>query len=385
VSDPIGEAWRRGAFPYAYALSLVELTPVDHAQHPYRADAPPLEQATLWHAHGQRCWQLAKLDEADHALQRAYELRRPILGVDDPLTLDTAERLAAVASYRGDETLATERFTQAIAGLERVHGGDSVRVAIARRNFAAHLRASGHLGRAHALLESALEVLRTALSAEDPEHVDALKVQALLLHRQGSHHQALAVAERAIKLGIAAWDLDHPFVAAAHLTAASAEHDLGIYRSARKRLASVIACFERSYGAHPLTALALYKLACIELDDHNHDLAEELARRALPMYRAFHPTGFVATIATTLIRIAGERGQFADADVLRREFEPLAAESRRYRLPLALAQAQLATGRIAEGLANLRRAREVAPPPRHGELDTEIEAWTLELDEQPPR
>jgi len=68
------------------------------------------------------------------------------------------------------------------------------------------------------------------------------------------------------------------------------------------------------------------------------------------MYRTFYPTGFVATIATTLIRITAERGQFSDAEALLREFEPLAAEGRRYRLPLALAEQQLATGRIAEGV-----------------------------------
>ena len=385
MSDPIGEAWRRGAFPYAYALSLVELTPVDRAQHPYRADAPPLEQATLWHEHGRRCWQLAKLDEAEHALQRAYELRRPILGVDDPLTLDTAERLAAVASYRGDEALATERFTQALAGLERVHGEGSVRVAIARRNFAAHLRSSGDLARAEALLELAMKVLATRLPEADPEHIDGLKVEAFLRFVQGAHHRALAIAERAIELGIAAWHLDHPFVASAHLTAARAQRMLGLYRAARKRLAIVIPCFERAYGAHPLTAVALHQAACVELDDHNHDLAEELARRALAMYRAFHPTGYAATIATTLLRILAERGQFGDAAALVEEFEPLARETRRYTLSLALADAQLAAGRVASGFANLRRARALAPADRHAELDAAIASWADELEELPAR
>lgn len=385
MSDPLDDAWRRGAFPYAYALSLVRLAPSEDAQHPYRTEAPPLEQAQLWHDHGQRCWQVAKHDEAEHALQRAYEIRRTILGIDDPLTLDTAERLAAVASARGQAELATGRFRGAIAGLERAHGAQSVRVAIARRNYAAHLRDLGELGHSKSELDRAIEVLSAALPVEDPEYVDALKVLAYGLVVGGQPYQAIAVADRAIKLGAAAWDTDHPFVAAIELTAARAERALGQSRAARKRLARAIPCLERSYGNHPLTALALHELARVEVDDANHDVAEDLARRALAMYRAFHPTGLVGSIAATLIRIAAERGQFAEASALVGEYEPLATGNHRHAPRLVLARVQIATGRLALGLANLRAARRVAPVELHADFDAEIRALADELGEPPPR
>jgi tetratricopeptide (TPR) repeat protein len=255
-------------------------------------------------------------------------------------------------------------------GLTRLAGAGSMRVAIARRNHAAALRASGDLGTAARALDGAAHVL-AALPEDDPERIDTLKVEAFLLCVRDQPQDALAVAERAIALGIRRWDVDHPFVAAAELTAATAERLLRRYRSARRRLTGVIACFERAYGAHPLTAIALHRMARVELDDDNHDDAEAYARRAFAMYRSFYPRSLLAT-GSTLIDILMQRGELREARELAAEVELGVPEADRFRVPLLLAQAQTGRYQIADALEDLRRARTLAPAEYHADLDLEI-------------
>jgi hypothetical protein len=86
-------------------------------------------------------WYNARFDECERVLETSHQLRRQVRGDHHPDTLDTLERLAALAHYQlRDDDLAGERFSAAIAGLSRAHGADHVRVAVARRNHAAYLR-----------------------------------------------------------------------------------------------------------------------------------------------------------------------------------------------------------------------------------------------------
>src|SRR4051812_19544398 len=127
----------RGQIRAAYDASLQVVGELTTGVHPFRT---ALDAARAWHLHGLVCWHNARMTEAERALGMAYAARLAANGEDHDETLDSLERLAAVAHYQLRHDLAIERFEKAIAGRVRLHGEDHVRVAIARRNFAAHQR-----------------------------------------------------------------------------------------------------------------------------------------------------------------------------------------------------------------------------------------------------
>lgn len=382
-TDEIDAAWQRGAFRDAYALSAVEVARLAELDQPYRAGREPLEEARIWHRHGRMCWHVARFTEADHALHTAYTTRRELLGEDDDDTLDSLERLAAVADYQTKSTLAVTRFTEVITRLERTHGDASVRVAIARRNLAACHRSSGAIGRAESVLALALEVLERELPPAHPDHVDALKGLAMLSRLRGANWKALDVADQAIKLGRECWDIDHPFVAAAELTAAHVETALHKYRAAHRRLARIVPCFEQSYGDHPLLAIALNASAANNLASGDRpEATEQIARRAHTMYCAFYPPN---STATTLIEVLIWRNKLDDAAAVAVELEATAKPIELHKIALVVAGAFVRSGPPPRAREWIEKVRATAPEEGRAAVEEGLRAWTERLAAMPEK
>ena len=170
--------------------------------HPFREAPSPLDEARRWHEHGHPVLgQVAAFPEARDALRRTYATRRRLLGPDHADTLETLERLAALAHFCMDDA-AIARFEAVLAGSLRLYGDEHVRVAVARRNFAACLRDRGRKRDARIQIRASQRDVRAR--AAPPEHADVvagLKVEAMLLEGERAHHAAIERAERAAALG----------------------------------------------------------------------------------------------------------------------------------------------------------------------------------------
>lgn len=349
-SDPKVQAlWHAGRIRAAYEASSAPGRGT--SDHPFRDPVERIDAARRAHEHGTLCWYVAKFDECAAALEHARAERTAILGEEHPETLDTLERLAALAHYQLVPE-APRRFGELIARIERVHGAGSVRVAIAERNGAACLRDRGELQEARAMIDRARAVLIRALPMEHPEVVAAYKVSALLHVHETQHAEALDDAQRAVDLGRRVWSMEHPFVATAELTIATAELRLDKHRAAGKRLPPVIARIERGLGAgHPMVGLAVGKLAEVELEAASNYLrAEELARRAIAIYTETYPRTSQA-MTWILFRILYESGQVVEAGELVHEVSG--------HITRALEAAM--SGRLANHLMRMRDYRQAVP------------------------
>ncbi|MBL9016644.1 MAG: hypothetical protein JNL83_20825 [Myxococcales bacterium] len=348
-TDPQVQAlWQAGRIRAAHEASAMPAAAT--TDHPFRDPIDRLAAAARAHEHGTLCWYAARFTECEAALAVARAERTELLGADHPETLETVERLAALAHYRMEPD-APRRFGEVVARLERVHGAGSVRVAIAERNRAACLRDHGMVAQARTMIDRAAAVLVRALPVEHAEVVAAYKVSALLRLAEGEPDAAREEALSAVELATRVWGAEHPFVAHAELTVAAAELHLGKLRAARKRMPSVIARIERGMGSHPMLGLALATLAEIELEAGQNFLrAEETARRAIAVYRETYP-GSSAQMTWTLFRVLYESGQVVEAGELVREF---AAE-----LPRELVLGM--TAKLANHLTRLRDFRGALP------------------------
>lgn len=358
----IDELWRRGQFRAAYDASC-RANAVIPEGYPFRTACPPDEIAQRWHDHGQLCWHNARFAEAEAAFDRAYAMRERTHGAEHPLALDTLERRAALAHYQRAYTVARERFEQVITGFVAIHGDDHVRVAVARRNYAACLRDLGRPYEAQVLLDRAIAVFDRELPAEHPDVAAALKVEALLHHRGKSHWAAIRSAERAIDIGRRIWDHDHPFVASAELTLAAAEAEVGQRKRAVRRYDRIIANLERAYGDHPLVGLALSQYAsALHGAGDNYEHAVALSRRGLEMHRRYYPEqSFV--FRWRLLTLMVDAGRPVDAADLALEFDPELSRRDRFKVAAHLANAFWQVGDHRAAQPWVERARDTCDDP----------------------
>jgi tetratricopeptide (TPR) repeat protein len=279
-----------------------------------RGAGDDLEMATRWHDHGHRCWHLARFVEAADALDRAFSIRSARLGDDHLDTLATLDRLAALAHYTNDHELAAARWQAAIAKLDDTDGPRGLRTAIARRNFSTLLRHTDTRS-ARRELERALAFFRRSVTDDDLEYLALRKANAMLAYDERAHPVAIRLAEEALEHS--PLPDAHPFVAAAKLVAARSIAAIGDRRVARTIVDEVIAVFERSYGDHPLLAIALAFAGRLARDDDELAVARALLERALAMYRCFYPSSpSTDSFRTQLYLVLVDLGETQAAEAL---------------------------------------------------------------------
>ncbi len=350
------QLWHRGRLAAAGELSAVAIAALPEPDHaPFRDDG---NLAQRWHEHGTWMWHLARHAEAERALRRAYELRLHALGAAHADTLATLERLAALDAHLHRDDAAA-KFETVVAGLER----SPVRQAIARRNHAAYLRDVQRLPEARAQLDRATLVLERELPDSHPEVIHGLKVDALLHLYEGSPEPARVIATRAVERATRQWSADHPFTTGAELTLAAAELRTGKLGEAGKRLPAIVERLEAAYGEHPLVALALTRHAQLEQQRaRRFDLAEQLARRAVAIYKRFYPAHY-ASVAWTLFEILMEGNRPVDAADLAIELEPIATKRLRAAMAARIGNALVKVRDYRQALPWLDRARDASEDP----------------------
>lgn len=318
MHEGVARLWKAGAMRDAYALSTRLLAARDPGadQHPFRDYTAQLALAAELHAHGCVAWQLADFSEAQRVLDEAYRIRTTHLGPDHADTLETLERLAALDAYRIDHARARERFTTAVAGFRKLYGEEHLRFAVALRNHAAFLRDSDSRAAARPLIDRVMAMFRR-LPTDHPDHIAALKVDALLRVYEADPRGALSQADYAIELGTQCWHSKHPFVAATELTAAHALFALQDYRGATKRLKRATANLSNAYGPHPLVALALSTRALVEhqASPRRGGKAEQLGLKALAIYRRTYARPLAMAQNVLAILVARGRDEQARAVV----------------------------------------------------------------------
>jgi hypothetical protein len=373
----IGRLWKIGRFDAACTLSGRLIAAIPRIDHPFRDAGLAADTARQWHAHGVLCWHNGRFDDANTALGQAYALRCALQGDQHPDSLETLERLAALAHSQLDDELALKRFDAALDGFVRLHGEESVRVAIVRRNYAAFLRDRSRAAEARALIDRATDVLERELPPAHPDNVAALKVEALLFVVEGEYPAAARVAERAIELGRKELAEEHPFIAAAELILATTEIRSKEFKKAEKRLARVLKHFERSLRErHPLVAITISRQAqLLHARGASLERAEELARRAFEYYGETYPKN-VGGIAWTLFEILLDGGKPVDAADLATELAP--AVEQRLRLAMAgkLANRFLDAGDYRTALPWIERARDASDDDGREQWTASLEKWT---------
>ncbi len=325
-------------------------------------DVAPETRATTHHIIGRTYFGLGDYRRAEDHLQRAYRLRRDLLGEQDPETAEARVSLALALKQRGQYPEAERHYRAALSAQALALGEDSVEVAATRNGLAELLHVLHDLEQAATLHRAALRVrverlgnnhidtatsmsnlastLRDRGGAENMIEAEQLMRTALTTRQQllGAHpHTAVSLNRLGLLLLYGGRDLDeatallrqaldmrrnllppdHPLIAVSVHNLGLALDAQGRYAPAETLLRQAVALWRAQLGPrHPNVAYGLRSLAGTLCTLERYDEAEQLAREALAIRWRIEPPDpvIVADAEYMLGRVLLARGDRPEAE-----------------------------------------------------------------------
>jgi serine/threonine protein kinase/tetratricopeptide (TPR) repeat protein len=233
----------------------------------------PELQAEILTVMGRIYRRLGVYDKAQHLLEQALAIGRPVFGPEHKSLAQILNDLGVLQADRGDYAAADRSLEQAVAMRRKLLGPEHTDLAITLTELARVYQDRGFNKRSEPLQREALAIRRKALGDEDRETAVSLSGLASVLRLNGD----LSGAESLLRQSLAT---------------------------------------NRKVGEeHPNTAAPLNDLALIAAARRDFAGAESMFRQALAMNRASlgerHPV--VATTLNNLSRVLAEQGKYGEA------------------------------------------------------------------------
>jgi len=241
-------------------------------------DRQPEVEAAIRDTIGQAYFDLGVYPEASAQLARALELRRRVLGAENPKTVTTMTAFGAAMKAQGKTAEAVALLSQALQLQRRVSGPahpDTIAAMIALAG--ANLEAS-KLAQTYAISKQALEVSIHALGPDHPMTLNAMEAMATAHTAVNGYEQAKALLEKTVDGRRRVLGPEHPAtLRALHELAASYER-LGDFAQCQPLYRRLLDTRRRLLGPeHPDTLNSMNALANMYL--HEGNCAE-----AIPLY-----------------------------------------------------------------------------------------------------
>jgi non-specific serine/threonine protein kinase/serine/threonine-protein kinase len=285
------------------------------------ANDPDL-QAQMMDLMGTVYYTLGLYPQAESLAARTLQIRRRVLGPEDPKTAQSMNSLANALNAEGRRAEAEPLYREALALRKRMLGPNHPDTLKSMNNWAAMLTAAGRYPEAEQIHRDLFRIRRRLFGPEHPDTLSSMDNLANTLNREGGYTEAETLGREALEIKRRVLGPEHPDTlrAAHHLantlyyegrTAETEELDRGVL-TIRLRILG---------PQHRDTLSAMIALADTLDEEHHYKEAETLDRRALDIQRLAlgpeHPDSLLAM--NNLAGILGDEGHYAEAEKLERE------------------------------------------------------------------
>ena len=284
--------------------------------------------------------------------EQVLEVRRRILGLEHPDSLDAASNLAAMLPAQGDLSGARKLQEQVLEARRRILGPEHPDTLDVAGNLANMLRAQGDLSGARKLQDQVLEAMRRILGPEHPDTLDVAGNLANTLGDQGDLSGARKLQDQVLEARQRILGPEHPDTLRAAGNLANTLRAQGDLSGARKLQDQVLEAMRRILGPeHPDTLNAAGNLAATVHAQGDLSGARKLQEQVLEAMRRTlgpeHPDTLRA--ASNLANSLGNQGDLSGARTLQ---EQVLEAMRR-----TLGPEHPDTLTVADNLANTLRAQ----------------------------
>jgi eukaryotic-like serine/threonine-protein kinase len=285
----------------------------------------PELQAQMMHIMGDVYLNLGLYYQAQSLLTRAVDIRRRVLGRENPETLASMSLLASILNTRGNYAAAEQMFRETLDirrrvlgphhrdtlgsmmslanGLDQYEGRYAEAETLARQVLEDQRRSLGpgnpeevrsirvldhilgHEGRyaeAEKLCREALDIERRVAGPENQYTLESVTELALILVDEGRYAEAEKFQRQALNTERRIFGLEHESTLYSMAALANILYQESHYSEAEKAYLELAATDRRVHGeGHPETAIATYNLACIAALTGKHGKALALLREAI--------------------------------------------------------------------------------------------------------
>jgi non-specific serine/threonine protein kinase/serine/threonine-protein kinase len=239
----------------------------------------PLVRGRLLHTMGQVYRSLALIDQARPRLEESLEVRRSLLGDDDPAVADSLMALGELCFSAGEYQTARTHFEEALRIRESRLGPHDLAIAESVNSLARTLSVAGRVSELPPLLKRVLDINDKSL---DTDHSGERSSMAWIPHHRIALEDSRALLERDLAIRERALGPDHPTVWTSLISLGLHRVDAGELEAGRSLLERAHGSRQRFYGNdHPETAASRFLLASVLTQMGKLDAALPMMRRNL--------------------------------------------------------------------------------------------------------
>jgi non-specific serine/threonine protein kinase/serine/threonine-protein kinase len=219
---------------------------------------------------------------SDSLFKQSLDIRREVLGPEDPATLNSVRRLAWTRSEEGRYAEA-EKLGRELIGIEkRVLGPDDRATLLAESNLAWTFESAGRSEEAETLCRQTLERQQQVLGTEDADTIESERRLAIVQEKRGR----FAAAEKSYRSIL---DIRRRVLGSDHPLTLKASDDLGIVLVEEERYVEAEQLLEQTFNTssrllgpdHPDTLITMGNLATVFENQDRYSESEKLQREVL--------------------------------------------------------------------------------------------------------
>ena len=256
--------------------------------------------------------------QAEPVFVEVLELRGRVLGEEHRDTLESMNNLAVLYFLQGKYVQAEPLSAKVLERRQRVLGQEHRDTLESMNNLAVLYYFQGRYAQAEPLFLSALQVLRRVLGEEHSHTLSSINNLGWLYYLQGKYVKAEPLLTKVLQTWQRVLGEEHPNTVASMRNLAVLYRDEGKYVQAESLFAKVLEIEPRVLGpAHPRTLAHMNDLALLYLKTGQYAQAERLLRDALPRHKAANSPTWDRYYCESLLggSLAGQR-KYPEAEPL---------------------------------------------------------------------
>jgi eukaryotic-like serine/threonine-protein kinase len=246
----------------------------------------PVLQATMMSTMGAVYRNLGLNHRAEELFRGALDIRRRVLGPDNPETLAAMNAVGAAFYDEGRIRESADMFRQALAIERRVLGPENLDTVMLMNNLGGVLTDAGQLSEAETLTREAVRIRQRVLGAENPDTLMSMHNLARILDREGKFEEAERMNRETLAIRQRVLGPDHPYTLRSMIALALVLQEEGHYSDAEQMDRQTLEIERRVLGPeHPMTLVVMANLAADLTYEKRYADAEKLQQQTLEIQR----------------------------------------------------------------------------------------------------
>jgi tetratricopeptide (TPR) repeat protein len=279
----------------------------------------PVLEAKIRHTIGRTYQDLGLFPEAEQAYERAIELRRRLLGAENPTTLSTMQDLGELYWLEGNYQKSAEFLAPLLEIQRRVVGSQHPDTLQTMNDLATAYDEQGKYAEAERLYEDLVESRRRILGEDDRETLNAMNNLAVVYDDQGKRQKAEALYRKVLELQKRVLGEEHPYTLTTMNNLGQLYDEIGEYGRAEGLLTELTTIQRRVFGeGHPELLISMSNLGVLYTNEGKYAQAESVLSEVMKLRRLKLGDSNPRTlaVANSLGALRVFEGKYAEAETL---------------------------------------------------------------------